>query len=49
MAPHEAACFGDNYLDLAPGGRRTIAVTNRAPLLSPEEITPGWRQVSAES
>ena len=43
MAPHEAACFGDNYLDLAPGERRTIAVTNRAAPLSPEDITLGWR------
>jgi len=40
--PDEATRFSDNYVDLAPGERRTIAVTNAVNPLTPEAVTVGW-------
>jgi beta-mannosidase len=41
--PHEATRFSDNYLDLEPGRRRTISVTNEKRELEPENIKVSWR------
>ncbi len=35
--------FSDNFIDLAPGERRTLTVTNEAHELSPDHIRLGWR------
>jgi beta-mannosidase len=41
--PDEATRFSDNYLDLAPGERRTITVTNAARAIAADAVTVGWR------
>jgi len=43
IVPHEATRFSDNYFDLQPGDSRTLVVTNRAIVLSPDSITVAWR------
>jgi beta-mannosidase len=43
IVPHEATRYSDNYVDLAPGERRTIAVTNPVRPLTPEDVALGWR------
>jgi beta-mannosidase len=37
--PHAGTKFSDNFFDLEPGERRTIAVTNSAHPLSPQDLT----------
>ncbi len=41
--PHEGTRYSDNYVDLAPGERRTITVDNDTVELRPEGVTLGWR------
>ena len=43
LVPHEATRYSDNYLDLEPGERRTIVMTNPVATLTPAMISVGWR------
>ena len=42
-APHDATRFSDNYVDLEPGERHTIAITNPREALSVSDVTLGAR------
>jgi beta-mannosidase len=39
----EGTRYSDNYLDLEPGERRAIEITNPTASLAPEMVTAGWR------
>jgi beta-mannosidase len=41
--PDKATRFSDNYFDLEPGEERTISVTNKKRLLTPETVKIRWR------
>jgi beta-mannosidase len=43
FVPDEATRFSDNYFDLAPGERKTVAVANPVNPLTPEMVAVGWR------
>jgi beta-mannosidase len=41
--PHEATRFSDNYVDLVPGEKREILVTNEQRQIRPEMVHVRWR------